>query len=202
MSKAGEIKKLTNLIAPHIGVITNIGEAHIENFDNIYGIAKAKSEILERIISGGTIVLNRDDKFFNFLFKKAKKLGLKVSTFGSNIKSDICLKKIIKKDNVTKISINIENKTTDLLIGDLNLNNVLASIAVLRVLHIDISSIKNKFKNFEASEGRGREYYINRYKKKFKLIDESYNSNPLSAKVAINKISSIKKEKFKILNTW
>ena len=97
MSKAGEIKKLTNLIKPHIGVITNIGEAHIENFRNIYGIAKAKSEIIENIISGGTIILNRDDKFFNFLFKKAKKFGLKFSTFGSNIKSDICLKKIIKK---------------------------------------------------------------------------------------------------------
>ena len=49
MSKAGEIKKLTNLIKPHIGVITNIGEAHIENFKNIHGIAKAKSEIIENI---------------------------------------------------------------------------------------------------------------------------------------------------------
>ena len=43
MSRAGEIKKLTNLIKPHIGVITNIGEAHLENFLNIKGIADAKS---------------------------------------------------------------------------------------------------------------------------------------------------------------
>ena len=64
MSKAGEIKKLTNLVKPHIGVITNIGEAHIENFKNIHGIAKAKSEIIENIIPQGTIILNRDDKFF------------------------------------------------------------------------------------------------------------------------------------------
>ena len=68
MSKTGEIKKLTNLIKPHIGVITNIGEAHIENFKNIYGIAKAKSEIIQSIIPCGVIILNRDDKFFNFLF--------------------------------------------------------------------------------------------------------------------------------------
>ena len=44
-----EIKNLTKLIIPNIGIITNIGEAHIENFQNIHGIAKAKSEIIENI---------------------------------------------------------------------------------------------------------------------------------------------------------
>ena len=72
MSKTGEIKNLTKLIKPHIGVITNIGEAHMENFRNIYGIAKAKSEIIRTYKSGGTMILNRDDKFFNYLSKKAK----------------------------------------------------------------------------------------------------------------------------------
>ena len=72
MSKSGEIKKLTKLIKPHLGVITNIGEAHLENFKNIKGIAKAKSEILENIETGGTIILNRDDKFFIIYIKKPK----------------------------------------------------------------------------------------------------------------------------------
>ena len=75
MSKSGEIKRLTSLIKPHVGVITNIGEAHIENFKSINGIAEAKSEIIESIKTGGTIILNRDDKFFNYLFKKAKKIS-------------------------------------------------------------------------------------------------------------------------------
>ena len=83
MSKTGEINKLSKLIRPHIGVITNIGEAHIENFKNIYGIAKAKSEIIQNIKHGGSIVLNRDDKFFNYLLKKARKYGLKILTLVS-----------------------------------------------------------------------------------------------------------------------
>ena len=70
MSKSGEIKKLSKLIKPQIGVITNIGEAHLENFKDVKGIAKAKSEIIENIQKGGTIILNRDDKFFSYLFKK------------------------------------------------------------------------------------------------------------------------------------
>ena len=97
MSKFGEIRKLTKLIKPHIGIITNIGEAHLENFKNIKGIAKAKSEIIECINKNGTIILNKDDKFFNFLFKKAKMYNLNIITFGIKRKSDVQLKKLSKK---------------------------------------------------------------------------------------------------------
>ena len=197
MSKAGEIRKLSKLIKPHIGIITNIGEAHIENFKNINGIAKAKSEIIENIDLEGTIILNRDDKFFNYLFKKAKARGIKIYTFGTNKKSDIYIQKIIKKGDSSKIFISIDNITLDLIIGDLNINNVLASLAVLKELNVNLFKIKNIIKNFKSSEGRGKRYLISRYQKKFKLIDESYNANPLSVKIAINKFNSIKKEKFK-----
>ena len=197
MSKAGEINKLSKIIKPHIGVITNIGEAHIENFKNIHGIAKAKSEIIENIEPGGTIILNRDDKFFNYLSKKAKVLKIKISSFGKNKESDIKITKILKKNNTSKIFIKMSNQKIDFEIKDLNLHNVLASLAVLRELKIDFSKIKNKFKQLESSEGRGKKYLISRYKKKFSLIDESYNANPLSAKNAINKLKLIKKDKYK-----
>ena len=49
MSKSGEINQLSKMIKPEIAIITNIAEAHIENFDNIKGIAKAKSEIINNI---------------------------------------------------------------------------------------------------------------------------------------------------------
>ncbi len=197
MSKSGEIKNLTKLIKPDIGVITNIGEAHLENFKNINGIAKAKSEIIEEIKAGGTIILNRDEKFFNYLFKKANSYKLKVSTFGTHINSDIRLKKISKIGRRSKLFVNINNQMIDFEIKDLNIHNVLAALAVLRELKVDIFKIKNKFKNFESPEGRGKSYLISRYKKKFKLIDESYNANPLSVKNAITKLDKIKKKGFK-----
>ena len=197
MSRAGEIRKLTKLIKPHIGIITNIGEAHLENFKNIFEIANAKSEIIENIQPEGTIILNRDDKFFNFLFKKAKAYKLKITTFGADKKSDICLKKITKKNNKTTIVVNFDNQNIALEIKDLNIYNVLSSLAVLKELRFDIFKIKNKLKYLESPEGRGKKYFIKRYNKKFKLIDESYNANPLSVKNAINKLNSIKKNKFK-----
>ena len=197
MSKTGEIRKLSKLIRPHIGVITNVGEAHLENFKDIKGIAKAKSEIIENIEDGGVIILNRDNKFFNYLSKKAKARNLKISTFGKNKKSDICFKKIIRGKNFSKIFIKVNNQTIKFDIQDLNIYNVLAAISVLNELKVDLIKSKSKFKNTGPSEGRGKKYSIFRYKKKFKFIDESYNANPLSVKSAINRLGLIKKEKFK-----
>ena len=197
MSKAGEIKKLTKLIKPHIGIITNIGEAHLENFKNIKGIAKAKSEIIENIVKGGTIILNRDDKYFYYLYKKAKSHKLKISTFGKDNRSDIFLKRIIKRKNFSKAVINIDDQAVDFEIKDQNIYNVLASVAILKELKVDIQKIKKKFKNLELSEGRGKQHIISRYNKKFKLIDDSYNASPLSVKNAIHKLNSIKKKNIK-----
>jgi UDP-N-acetylmuramoyl-tripeptide--D-alanyl-D-alanine ligase len=197
MSKAGEIKNLSKLIQPHIGIITNIGEAHIENFKNINGIAKAKAEIIDNIKKNGTIILNRDDKFFRYFHKKAKLKKIKIVTFGKDEKSDVFPLKIIRNKNSIKVLIKVKNKKIDLIIKDINIYNVLASLAVITEFNLNLNSIKNFFKKHEPTEGRGRVHVISRYNKKFKLIDESYNANPLSVKSAINKFNSIKKDKFK-----
>ncbi len=197
MSKAGEIRKLTKLIKPEIGIITNVGEAHIENFKNINGVAKAKSEIIENIKPGGVIILNRDDKFFNYFFNKAKKYKLKVSTFGEHKKSDIRVKKISINGKISRILVNLKAQKFNFEIKDLNIKNVLAAIAVLKELKLKISEFKSKFKKLESPEGRGKNHLIYRYNRNFKLIDESYNANPLSVKNAIKKLSLIKKVKFK-----
>ena len=197
MSRAGEIRNLSKLVKPHIGVITNIGEAHIENFKSIDEIAKAKSEIIENIQNDGTIILNRDDQFFRFLFSKAKQYNLNISTFGKNRKSDINVIKVFKQGEKSRALIRICNKKIDLEIGDLNIYNVLATISVLKELKIDLTKIDTKFKNIELLEGRGKKYFISRYKRKFHLIDESYNANPLSVKNAIKRLNLIKKQNFK-----
>ena len=100
MNKSGEIRRLSNLVKPDIGVITNIGEAHIENFDNINAIARAKSEIIENIKNNGVLILNKEDKYFNFFSKIAKKRRIKVLSFGTIKNSDAYL---IKKKNFQKL---------------------------------------------------------------------------------------------------
>ena len=91
-----EAKPRNEIVQPEIGVITNIAEAHIKNFNSLQDIAKAKSEIIDNILKGGNIILNKDDKFFNFLFKKAKSHNLKICTFGKHYKSDVRIIKIMR----------------------------------------------------------------------------------------------------------
>ena len=197
MSKKGEIDKLTKLIRPHFGIITNIGEAHIENFKNLHGIADAKGEIIQNIEKGGTIILNRDDEYFMNLEKKAKKNNLKIVTFGINKKSNVQLVSKSKKRDQELLTIKIKDKILKVKIKNINFYNVLSSLALLDELNLSLNAIINNFKNYEPSEGRGKIHKIKRYKKNFKLIDESYNANPISVKNAIQKLGSIKKQKFK-----
>ena len=197
MSKAGEINSLSKIIKPHIGIITNIGEAHIENFKNLKAIADAKGEILNNIKKNGTIILNRDDKFFNYLEKKAILKKLKVVSFGINKNSDICLMSKYKDKKKQLLNIKIKDKFLKIENNNINIYNILSSLALLKELNLNLNNITNLFKKYEPTEGRGKVHNIKRYNKKFKLIDESYNANPLSVKNAVKNLNSIKKQKFK-----
>ncbi len=197
MSKAGEINKLSQMIKPNLAIITNIAEAHIENFDNIKGIAKAKSEIIRNIQDNGSLILNRDDRFFNYLSKKAKLRKIKVITFGKSKKSDVYLVKTKKLGTIKKVIVNVKDEILELKIENINIYNVLASLAVLKLLDLDIKKIVKIFENFLPSDGRGKFHKIRRYKKNFVLVDESYNANPFSVKNALVNFSEIRKNKNK-----
>ncbi len=197
MSRAGEINQLSKMLKPNMAVITNIAEAHIENFRNIKEIAKAKSEIINNIASKGVVILNRDDKFFNYLYLKARLKNIKVITFGKSKQSDVHLIKIKLNGSIKNITVRTKDEIYEIIAKDINVYNVLASIAILKELDLNPQKIIQVFKNFQPSEGRGRTYRIKRYRKFFKLIDESYNANPLSVKNALNNFSAIKKNNFK-----
>ncbi len=197
MSKKGEINNLSKMIKPNLAIITNIAEAHIENFSNIKGIAEAKGEIINNIQNNGSIILNRDDKFFDYLNAKAKLKNIKVITFGKSKQSEVRLIKIKQQGAIKEIIINVKDEIFKLKIKDINVFNVLASIAVLQEFDLNLQKSIQVFKNFQPSEGRGRIHKIKRYKKFFRLIDESYNANPFSVKNALYSFSTIKKNKFK-----
>ena len=202
MDKKGEINYLSKIIKPDIGVITNISYAHSKNFKNLYGIAKAKSEILDNIIENGTAVINADDKFYNFLKLKAYKKNLKIISFSKKNKSNIKLEKIITFKNICNLKININGKIKSFIIKKdlkIHVDNVLASLAVISNI-LDIISLNKKFFfNYKLPRGRGDYHYIKINKKRIKLIDESYNSNPLSLKFALNKFNEIESRKKKII---
>ena len=195
MSKKGEINNLSKLVRPNIGIITNIAEAHIENFKNVKEIAKAKGEIINNIDKDGSLILNRDDKFFSFLKSLAEKKGIKVLSFGNSNRSDVRLVKILNYKKYKILKIRIFDETLLIRVRNTeasNIYNILCSIAVLKILNLDFNKIKKFFNQTLSLKGRGKTHKVERYKIHFKLIDESYNANPLSVKNAIMNLSKIK----------
>ena len=189
MDKKGEIDYLSKIIQPDVGVITNINYAHAKNFKNINQIALAKSEIIKNIKPNGFIVLNADDNFFKLHKKIALQNNIKVISFGiKNQKADTKFVKIKKLKKRYQIKISFNNKKRNFLLSNdfqNNTYNTLCSLAVISI-YKDIFKLKsNAFLNFKIPGGRGDHSKIQINKKKINLIDESYNSNPLSLRSAI-----------------
>ena len=91
MDKKGEIENLSKIVKPEIAIITNISGAHFKNYNTLKDIAKAKSEIINNISKGGNLILNKDDKFFSFLFDIARKNKINILSFSSKKRADIFL---------------------------------------------------------------------------------------------------------------
>ncbi len=195
MNMKGEIDHLTKMIQPDLGIITNISYAHIQKFKNLKGIANAKAEIIKNIVSEGTLVLNRDDNYFNYLKNIAKKANLKIISFGKKSDSNVFLKKIINKKSKSILYISINKKNKKFIIKSKHkpyIHHMLASIAAISNF-LDINEInKNIFDSFNLPKGRGNILQIKLKKNPFYLLDESYNSNPASLKFAINNFNNIK----------
>jgi len=206
MNKKGEIDYLSKIVQPDVSVITNINYAHAKNFNSLKEIALAKSEIINNTKENGFVILNADDNFFNLHKKIAVKKNLKILSFGiKNKNSDIKLINIKKNGRRFKANIRIDNLKTYFFISNNFQNNILNILAALTVMSVffDISKIsKSVFVNFKIPNGRGDISKIKVDSKILNLIDESYNSNPLSLKSAIlnyDKLNTKKSKKYLLL---
>ncbi len=206
MDKKGEIDYLSKIIEPDVGVITNINYAHAKNFKNIKQIALAKSEIINNIKPYGYIVLNADDNFFQLHKKIAKENKIKVVSFGiKSQKADIKLINIKHFGKKFRINVRLNNKKKYFTISNDFQNNIYNTLSALAVISIYKNIFKlneNIFLNFKIPGGRGDHSVVKINNKKINLIDQSYNSNPLSLKSSIknfDKINSKKSNKYLLI---
>ena len=199
MDKKGEIEYLSKIIEPNVGVITNINYAHAKYFKNIKQIALAKSEIINNIRPNGFVVLNADDIFFKLHKKIAYKKNLKVISFGiKSHKANVKLIDVKQLGKKFKINISLNNNNKYFLIPNdfqNNIYNILSTLAVISIYKNVFKLHKNVFLNFKTPGGRGDHSVIKLSNKNINLIDQSYNSNPLSLKSAIRNYDKIETKK-------
>ena len=193
MNHANEISYLANIAPPNLAVITNIGEAHIENFKNRKAIANEKKDILRNLQSDGVAILPKDSEFFNFLVKDLK--NVKVLSFGIKKDADISYeflnnKKILIK--TPKYDLEIKPK----LLGHNNISNILAAITCAYQLKINPTKIKEGIENVNSIPGR---LELKAGKQRAAIIDDTYNANPSSFQSAIEVLDGFQGKKILVI---
>jgi UDP-N-acetylmuramoyl-tripeptide--D-alanyl-D-alanine ligase len=194
MSGAGEISYLSKILQPDIAVITNIKPMHLEFFDSVEAIARAKAEIFDGMKNDGIAILPRDDKFFDILNKTTPN---KVLSFGLSSGSNVLLLKNNAINFGQNISLQYEGELFDYLLpifGDHHAINSAIIFAVCTATQIDLNRVTKSLSKLEAIKGRGKITKVSHAGKNFTLIDDSYNAGPDSMRAAFSVLSEIKKQ--------
>jgi UDP-N-acetylmuramoyl-tripeptide--D-alanyl-D-alanine ligase len=194
MNHAGEISDLCQIVHPHISIISWIAENHIENFDSVDDIARAKAEIFEWMVPDGKAIIPADSDFYEILESLAEDNGLSnVISFGKLV-NNVHINQSTKMLSGYFIDerIDFSPEIADRFI----LNNLLAILTCLKMLNIDLITALSRLEKVEPLKGRGKIYELN---DNIKLIDDSYNAGPQSMKKSLEKIAKISTDGKKIV---
>ena len=180
----GEITGLCNLVNPQYGILTTIGTAHLESFGSKENIIEGKFELIESMPLDGIGVLNRDDT--NQVNYKLKN-NCKIIWIGID-NEDVDLRATNIKCSYQGTSFDVEFKKEGRtfhfetkLLGNHNVYNILAGLALGREFGIDYEDLIQAVKGVKPVEHRLELKKLGR----FYQIDDAYNSNPTGAKSAL-----------------
>lgn len=178
MNHAGEIRHLATIAEPQIGVVTNVGYAHIEAFDSLEGIAAAKRELIEALPPSGIAVLNSDDERVA-RFRSAH--AGRTITYGTCRQADIHATEIeITPEGAAFMVRGVRFRTT--LTGRHAVSNILAGLAVAHLFEIDFRELIATVAALSPGKMRGQR---GRWRG-ITVLDDSYNSNPEAARSMID----------------
>ena len=171
MNHAGEIRALAAIAKPDIGVVTNVGYAHVEAFDSIEGVALAKRELIEALDpQQGIAVLNADDP--RVLRFRETHRGRTI-TFGLSDGADVRATDIVFSPEGTHFRVDgVDFHTT--LVGRHGVLNLLAGLAVARAFDIPLERLRDAVATFTIGKMRGERLEHNGVT----IWNDCYNSNP------------------------
>lgn len=182
MSARGEIARLAEISVPDVGIITNVGEAHLETLHGLDGVARAKGELYVTLRPGATAVINADDervvrlpvangvrRLLYGLGLEAQVRGELVMVGGDSVSFELCL-----AEGRWPVRLQVA--------GRHNVHNALAAAAAATALGISGSMIAQGLEAFRTIAGRMEALHL---ESGVTLLADTYNANPLSVKAAL-----------------
>jgi UDP-N-acetylmuramoyl-tripeptide--D-alanyl-D-alanine ligase len=178
MNHAGEIRALCAIAKPRIGVVTNVGHAHIEAFDSIEGVAAAKRELIESLPSDGVAVLNADDPLVS---KFAEAHRGRTVTYGINPGADVRAEQVQLTDRGVSFTVDgVPFEST--LVGRHSVSNIIAGLAVASLYGLRPAQLSAAVKHLAPPSMRGQRLEH----AGVVILNDCYNSNPDAARVMID----------------
>ena len=189
MSHAGEIRALAKIAQPEIGVVTNVAPVHLEFFDSLAGIARAKYELVESLPASGTAVLNADDEYVSQFGRDFKG---RVITYGTRPTADV------RAENIR--SAGTDGSQFDVvtaggreparlpLVGEHNVLNALAAVAVGLARGLTLAACIEALATLKPADKRGQVLQLGN----ITVINDCYNSNPKALHAMVDALAAMK----------
>jgi len=195
MNHAGEITPLTQLVRPHLAIITTVAPAHLEFFDSITGIAEAKAEIFLGLEPGGTAVLNCDHDYLHVLFAKARERGVaNIVTYGYFPEADWLIEAPTNAGSKTFARVEHGDEIFDLNLqvrGRHMVANATAALVAASLVGVEKNVALRALSEFGAPGGRGEITRLGPPDRPLLLVDESYNANTASMTAAMEVFATV-----------
>lgn len=192
MNQPGEIKRLTEIVRPDVGLITNIQPAHLGGVGSLEGIQAAKGELVAGMAAAATFVVNRDDPRILALVSSFP--GRQVGFSTSGAVAEVALDRVLTMDeNGSRFFLRLSEEIQDIhlrVMGRHHLTNAVAASAVAWSLNLPGDSIAEGLANFQPVDKRMQ---ILALSGDIHIINDTYNANPGSVAAAIETLMQVKK---------
>jgi len=192
MNHFGEISRLCQIAKPDVGLLTNIGPAHLEGLGSIEAIAQAKGELFKALEPHNWAVVNADDPRIR---EQALSCRAKKMTFGLDPEAAVRADQLSMTPQGLAFTLYFEGKEEELLIpipGAHNISNALGAAGAALSLGLPLEKVRQGLNRFKLPDHR---LQFKRGLKGITLIDDTYNANPASLKAALSFFQSFRQGK-------
>ena len=178
----GDIKEICDLVCPSMGIVTSVGEMHLETFGSVESVALTKFELIDALSAGGFGIVNIDSEA---AYDHIKKGGIAVKTYGiDNSEADYRAADVIYTPQRTTFTFKDGDYATHLL-GRGNILNITAALAIAEHMGISVEARRRAVRQIEQVEHR----LSMRTNGGITILDDAYNSNPTGARMALEVLS-------------
>jgi UDP-N-acetylmuramoyl-tripeptide--D-alanyl-D-alanine ligase len=188
MSHAGEIHALAKIAQPEIGVVTNVAPVHLEFFDSLAGIARAKYELVESLPANGVAVLNADDEYVSQFGRDFKG---RVVMYGTRPTADVRAENLISKgtdgSEFDAVVGGVRERVKLSLVGEHNILNALAAITVALERGMKLSEAAAALSTLAPADKRGQVLQLGN----ITVINDCYNSNPKALAAMVDSLAAM-----------